>query len=127
MSRAVIGSVIRVGLGVMAHHRKLDTFIEEARDRQKNIVFPDTTRNGRSIDAYLWRGNPDAPLVQRIGAFLFGFVCLGIGLVILSFARSDGPISDVILDVILSLASVALGIRVMANGFKRRKHKTGTS
>jgi hypothetical protein len=56
----------------MADRKDLDELIDETRAKQRNVVFPDTVRNARSVDAFLWRGSPDAPLVQRIGAWLFG-------------------------------------------------------
>ncbi len=40
--------------------------------QQRNTVWPDTVRNARNVDAYLWRGNPNAPMVQRIGAVIWG-------------------------------------------------------
>lgn len=40
-------------------HRDLDDFLEESRQRQRNVVFPDTVRNARSVDAFLWKGSPN--------------------------------------------------------------------
>ena len=40
------------------HHRELDKFVDEIRDSQRSIVFPDTVRNGRSVDAFFWNGSP---------------------------------------------------------------------
>jgi hypothetical protein len=45
----------------MSHRRDLKSFVDEFRARQQNIVFPDTVRNGRSVDSFLWKG----PQVQR--------------------------------------------------------------
>ena len=44
--------------------------------RQRNIVWPDTLRNGALVDAFLWKGSPDATPTQRIGIALFGFLFL---------------------------------------------------
>ena len=49
---------------------------EDAEQRQRNTVWPDTLRGGRSADDYLWNGNPKAPTVQRIGAMVFGIAFL---------------------------------------------------
>jgi hypothetical protein len=67
-------------------HRKLGEFIDETRASQRNIVFPDTARNGRSVDAFLWRGVPNPTTVQRIGAWIWGVVLIGCGLSMLFFA-----------------------------------------
>jgi hypothetical protein len=39
----------------MRHRRNLDKFVDEIRAGQQNIVFPDTVRNGRSVDFFLWK------------------------------------------------------------------------
>jgi predicted cobalt transporter CbtA len=39
---------------------------------------------------FLWRGSPDATLVQRIGAWLLGVTFLGLGIAILMLAREAG-------------------------------------
>jgi len=49
-----------------------EKLIEEARAKQSNTVWPDTLLNGRSVDEFLLKGSPDAPIVQRIGAWIFG-------------------------------------------------------
>jgi hypothetical protein len=55
---------------------------EDVTARQRSTVWPDTLRNGVSVDWYLWHGNPKARLVQRIGAVVFGLayiVCAFMG------------------------------------------------
>jgi hypothetical protein len=50
----------------------LDQSIAALREKQSSTVFPDTMRNGKSVDAFLWHGSSDATTVQRVGACLFG-------------------------------------------------------
>jgi hypothetical protein len=64
----------------MGDRQNLDEFIEEAKGRQRNIVFPDTVRNGRAVDVFFWRGSPAPTLVQRIAAWMFGLLILCNGL-----------------------------------------------
>jgi hypothetical protein len=54
--------------------------------KQRNVVWPDTLRNGRSVDAFFWKGSPTAPFVQRLGAFLFGLGFLSLGAALLGSA-----------------------------------------
>ena len=116
------------------HRRHLDDFIDESKKRQRNIVFPDTVRNGRTVDAYLWKGNPDAPLVQRIGACLIGLFYMAVGLTVLSFIRefltipSESTFFERILIVAATLLMLAwvffwiwLGVRAVRNAFQRNK------
>src|SRR6266436_6347938 len=63
------------------------TFIDDVRDREKNILWPDAMRNARSVDAYLWKGSENAPLVQRIGSWLIGLCLIVYGLVSLILFR----------------------------------------
>lgn len=71
-------------------HRDLDDFLEESRQRQRNVVFPDTVRNARSVDAFLWRGSPNPTRVQRIGAWLFGLTLIGTGVCLMTFVGAAG-------------------------------------
>jgi len=57
-----------------------DPLRDDLESRQRNTVWPDTLRNASSVDGYLWHGNPNAPLVQRVGAVVLGLaylVCSG--------------------------------------------------
>ena len=60
-----------------------ERLIEEIKAKQRNTVWPDTLMNGRSVDEFLWKGSPDAPLVQRMGAWIFGlaFMLIAVGVI----------------------------------------------
>jgi hypothetical protein len=96
---------------------KQDQAIEEVRAKQRNTVWPDTIRNSRSVDAFLWKGSTDAPLVQRIGACIFGltFILGGLGWVDVAYER-HWPVFGV-----LSIVWFVVGGKVFLNGFRRRK------
>jgi hypothetical protein len=113
LAYATIGGVSR---------RDLDDFLEESRQRQRNVVFPDTVANGRSVDAFLWRGSPNPTRVQRVGAWLFGLVFVGIGASFLAeagAARSDGGWVGAFVLISISVGVIAVGIRIFRNGFPR--------
>jgi hypothetical protein len=92
-----------------------DSMIDGLRKRQRNIVFPDTVRNARNVDAYLIRGNPNAPLVQRIGAWVFGLFFLLCGVVCLDLALKSHSIAD----YIYCAAGFLIGIKLLMSGFRR--------
>jgi hypothetical protein len=108
----------------MGHRRKLDTFIEESSARQRNIVFPNTVRNGRSVDAFLWNGSPDPPLVQRIAAWMFGlsFLFMGFAFLAAGFVHRD----DAWILGLLSIPCILLGLKIFRNGFPRPNKGTPT-
>jgi hypothetical protein len=96
---------------------KQDQAIEEVRAKQRNTVWPDPFINSRSVDEFLWKGSPGAPLVQRIGAWIFGltFILIGLGWVDVAYERR-WPVFGV-----LSILWFAVGGKVFLNGFRRRK------
>jgi hypothetical protein len=105
-------------------HGQLDEFIDEVRASQRNIVFPHTVRNARSVDAFLWRGSPDPTLVQRIGAWLIGVVLVGSGIGSLWLGAQAHWNHDWIgfgLKISMSLVAVLIGLRVFRNGFPRHR------
>ncbi len=95
--------------------------IDEIKAKQSNTVWPDTMTNSRGVDEFLWKGSPDAPLVQRIGAWIFGvtFVLLGIGFV--EADREIAPDRKSLAFVILGVVYFLIGVKVFLNGFRRRK------
>jgi hypothetical protein len=107
----------------MGHRLNLDKFVDETRARQRNIVFPDTVRNGRLVDAFVWRGSPHPTIVQRIAAWMFGLFFVGSGLASLTLdvkARiEDGFSIGIVIAATISLSFVLIGVRVFPNGFPR--------
>src|SRR5579875_3491740 len=45
---------------------------EDVEARQRNILPHDQLRNATGVDAFLWRGDPNASRVQRAGMIVFG-------------------------------------------------------
>jgi hypothetical protein len=107
----------------MGHRRNEDDLVNEYVSRQRNIVLPDTVRNGRSLDAFFWTGSPHPTLVQRIAAWLLGIFEMGCGLEFIALAVKErikeGFSISVVIQAILGLAIVLLGIRTFRNGFPR--------
>jgi hypothetical protein len=96
-----------------------DESIEAIKAKQRNTVWPDTMVNSRGVDAFLWRGDPDAPLVQRIGTCVFGliFILIGLGWVDAAFEKHD------LVFGVLSIAWFLIGGKVFLNGFRKRRTK----
>jgi len=107
----------------MSRHRGLGKLIETTRASQRNIVFPDTVRNGRAVDVFFWRGFPHPTRVQKIAAWMFGLMWMAMGLLCLSVAVRDrvreGFSISIVIEAAFSLSIVAVGIRIFRNGFPR--------
>jgi len=90
-------------------------FIAEVRDRQRNLVFPDTVVNGRRVTELFWKGSPDATLTQRIAVGLFGVAFTVIGLASLGDLKSEWW------GILWCWLIILLGLRTLRNAFLRRK------
>src|SRR6266446_6820751 len=101
-------------------HRR--TFIEEIRVKQKSTVWPYPLINNRRVDKFLWKGSSDAPLIQRIGAWVFGLAFLAMGALLLIVGREFAGDGGEGL-VIMSVGAFMLGMKIFLNGFRRRKQK----
>lgn len=95
-------------------------FIEEIKAKQRNTVWPGPLINSRGVDEFLWRGDPNAPLVQRMAAWIFGifFIVVG-GFGFLAVAYQKGWWAFGVLSIVWFL----VGGKVFLNGFRRRKAK----
>lgn len=94
-----------------------DRFVEEIEAKQRNTVWPDTMKNGRSVDEFLWKGSPDAPLVQRMGAWIFGmfFMLGGSAWFDAAYEKHDRVLG------VISLLPFFIGVKVFLNGFRKCK------
>ena len=95
-------------------------FIEEINAKQRNTVWPGPMINSRDVDAFLWRGDPNAPLVQRMAAWIYGifFMVVG-GFGFLAVAYQKGWWAFGVFSIVWFL----VGGKVFLNGFRRRKAK----
>jgi hypothetical protein len=93
--------------------------IEEIKAKQRNSVFPDTLRNSRSVDEFLWRGSPKATLVQRMAAWMFGlfFTLAGVAFLDVAYEKHYWIYG------VLSIGWFLVGGKVFPNGFRRRTTK----
>jgi hypothetical protein len=91
--------------------------IEEIEAKQSNTVWPDAMVNSRSVDEFLWKGSPDAPFVQRIGAWIFGvfFIFGGLAWLVGAYERDSWVIAA------LSIVWFLVGGKMFLNGFRRRR------
>jgi hypothetical protein len=65
--------------GAPSNREQLDKYLDDVRASQRNTVWPDPLRNSRAVDEFLWKGSSKAPLVQRVGALIFGLAYLFAG------------------------------------------------
>ena len=109
----------------MTGGRGFEEIREDIEARQRATVWPDTLRNGKSIDAFLWKRDPNAKPVQRIGLVLFALVFLMIAAVIASIPFQtkveDGASFKFLF--LLALLPALLSIRLLRNALLRSKKR----
>jgi hypothetical protein len=93
--------------------------IEEIKSKQRNVDFPDTLRNSRSVDEFLWRGSPNAPVVQRVAAWIFGlfFILAGIAFMNIAYEKRFWLFG------VLAIGWFLIDGKIFLNGFRRRDTK----
>lgn len=99
--------------------RHQQEFIGGIKSKQRNIVFPDGLANGAAVDKFLLMGSPNAPLVQRVGAWIVGLTLLIGGIYFLGSAVSEKSL----LMALISSGFFLVGAVVFRNGFRRRSSR----
>ena len=82
---------------------------DELRARQRNLTWPGFVSNARRVDEVLFKGSSNAPIVHRVGAWLFGIALVSLGLGLLTMSRSS-------IQVIAATFGIVLGCYVFWNG-----------
>ena len=94
--------------------------VREFLAEQRNVARSETLLRSHGAEEPLFKGSPNAPLVQRIGAFVFGlfFILAGVVFLTLGFQRYS---------LILGLFAIGwflVGGRVLWNAFRRPEAKS---
>ena len=98
-------------------------------DREQSLVtWPETTLNpGRAVDAFLWKGDPKATPIQRVGLVIYAlmFLLLFAGFVVVMIVMIVKHGFDwVSFLAVLMMATLfgIFGFRLLFNVFRRQKH-----
>ena len=94
----------------------------EVEAKQEGILWEKAHKNGVSVDAFLWKGDPHAKPVQRAGLVVFAvfFLLAAIAFASIPFQRKfeDGWS----LVIFLSFVFLLLSLRLFFNAFRRSKN-----
>jgi hypothetical protein len=94
---------------------KLQHYIDDLEAKQNNVVWPDTMKNSRSVDKFLWSGSPNPTLVQRIAAWLLGGFLMMIALGLFAVYPHEWYAWLIVCFWWL------IGLKIFSNGFPTRK------
>jgi hypothetical protein len=92
-----------------------ESFAKDVRSKQSNILWPDGLHNGISVDKLLWKGSPNATLVQRVGIGIFGIAFLLFAAFFAQLAYRDHSIFW----LLFTLCWIYIGARVFRNAFRK--------
>jgi hypothetical protein len=103
----------------VVHRPEPEHIREETEARQRATVWPDTLSAGCGLDSFLWKGDPKAKPVQRVGLAVFAVMLLlpAVGILAFMFMTKDWVVK---LECLL-IGSVALiaGLRLARNVFRK--------
>jgi hypothetical protein len=99
--------------------KELDSYVEDLKARQRNLIWPDVLRGGRAVDELLWKGSGDAPLVQRIGVVIVALAYLLVAVAFVAMAVEQGKWFIGAFAALLFLA----GGWFIRNAFRRKARK----
>jgi hypothetical protein len=97
----------------------LEQIRQETEDKQKNILWEEGLRNGKSVDEFLWKGAPNAKPIQRAGLVIFGltFWLIGVFIIAIGWARDEGVAC--LVTSLVGSAPVLISVRLLRNAFLR--------
>jgi hypothetical protein len=107
----------------MANHPQFDEIREDIEAKQRTVLFEDGLNAGKSVDEFLWKGNPKAKPIQRAGLVVFAvtFWFLGVVMIAISWAGANDEWAVRFVCSLMGLACVLVSIRLLRNAFLRSK------
>jgi hypothetical protein len=109
----------------MKHGPEFDEIRKESEARQRAILWEDGVRNGKSVDEFLWKGDPNAKPIQRAGLIVFAitFWFLGICLIAIFWSKTEDNWIGRLLGTLIGTGIVLVAIRLFLNAFRRSKNQ----
>jgi hypothetical protein len=109
----------------LTHGHDTDEMLEDIDRKQRASTWPNTLEAGRSVDEFLWKGDPKATPVQRVGLGIFAvcFLFLFVITIVLIVVRHDG--ATTVVGLIMATISGIAGVRLLRNVFRRTARRSG--
>jgi hypothetical protein len=93
-------------------------------ERQKNILWEEARRGGKSVDAFLWKGDPHAKPIQRAGLIVFGLTFLILAIVFASIPFQKHFENGWSIEFFIGFVLLLIALRLIRNAFKRDRLRT---
>jgi hypothetical protein len=108
----------------LTHRHDTDEMLKEIRRKQGAAKWPETLEAGRSVDEFLWKGDPRAKPVQRVGLAIYGvgFLSFFVVAIVLIVVGRDWP--DIIGGLVIGTPSSIFAFRFLRNAFRGTTHRS---
>jgi hypothetical protein len=101
----------------------LDRIHEEMEEKQRAILLPDMLRFGRTVDDFLWKGDPRATPVQRIGLVVFAMMFLSCASIFVVLLLKEDTWGGRVVEIILGLSSGIPGVKFLINVLRHQRKR----
>lgn len=118
-------------VAALTHERDSQEPLKEIDREQSPGTWPETTLNpGRAVDQFLWKGDPKATPIQRVGLFVFAlmflFLFVGFAVVmVVMLVRHEIYWQNILIVMMFITLSGIAGFRLLFNAFRHQKHHKG--
>lgn len=108
----------------MAHRQDTNELLKEIDRKQGATNWPETLEAGRSVDEFMWKGDPKATPVQRVGLAIFGvgFLCLFVISIVIMVIGHDGP--SIFIGLVVGTPCGIFAFRFLRNVFRTTTHRS---
>ena len=97
--------------------------LEDLKERQRATEWPDTLRAGRSVDEFLWKGDPKATPIQRAGLLVFGafwFFLFAMAIIIFIKGVLERELMMTIIGTVFGAVIGYVDFRLIRNAFRHK-------
>ena len=107
----------------VAEQHPIENLVDDVRQRQRNITYPDLIVNASGSDELMLKGSPRITRVQRVGVGIFGlfFLMAGVSIVTGIKIREEGWW----IGVPIAAAFVLVGCKLLWNSVRKNKPPNG--
>jgi hypothetical protein len=110
----------------MKDEHSFDRIREDVEERRRAILWEDARKGGRSVDAFLWKGDPKAKPAQRIGLVLFALTFPILSIVFASIPFQKKFENGWSIEFFMALLLFLVSMRLLRNGFLRSPRHRGS-
>jgi hypothetical protein len=110
----------------MKQEHSFERIRQDVEASENAILWEDARKGGKSVDAFLWKGDPNARPVQRVALVAFAVFFLLIAVTIASIPFQKKFEEGWAIDFFMALLAFLIAMRLLRNAFLRPPAKSLT-